>query len=301
MERTLLMLLAGVALFAPRAEAQVKPDLLRIEWVSGIFMQGEMASAAFEFDTTPFGGIAVEREDGSLDVDPAFLYGLRTDYRLSDRFSLSGSWMHVVGQYRVAFPAEATEPGDFDLEGLILGMFDFVASDDGRMSSAMSDALIDVYQATVRYEIPMLGRWAFPYLTVGSGLYTQKSDGAVIRSQYEEDPPVFFETQIAAGLDPLQGVGISKFFIDQKNWILSMGGGVRASISDRWGVDLQFEDIVQMGTDFTDIDASSTPPADAINSGRLFSTTFVGTEGAIHNFTLRFALNYAFWPSGSRR
>ncbi len=301
MKRALLMLFAGIGLLVPGAQAQVKPDLLRIEWVSGIFIQGDMASAAFEFDTTPFGGVAVEREDGSLDVDPAFLYGLRTDYRLSNRFSLSGSWMHAVGQYRVEFPALATDPGNFDLEGLILGMFDFVASDDGRLSSAMSDARIDVYQAALRYEIPLLGRWAFPYVTAGSGLYTQKSDGAVIRSQYEEDPPVFFETLIAAGQDPLQGVGISRFTIDQKNWILSFGGGIRASMSDRWGVDLQFEDIVQMGADFTDIDASSTPPADAINSGRLFSTTFVGNEGAIHNFTLRFALNYAFWPSGSRR
>ncbi|MBZ0267411.1 outer membrane beta-barrel protein [bacterium] len=301
MRKTLLPLAAAAvcALAAPAA-AQTERDLLRLEWVSGLYIQGTMADAAFSFDTTPFGGILVEREGGTLDVDPTFWYGLRTNYRLNNRWSVDVSWMHAQAAYRVEFPAEAQDEGNFDLEGLILGAFDFQAQAGGQLASATSDARIDTYLASARWETPMLGRWAFPYLTAGAGIYKQKSSDYVFRSDYETDPPAAFGALLAQGGDPLQIVGISRFRIDATDWLVSFGGGFRASLSDRWGADFEVEDLIQIGADFTEIDVSSTPRTDP-DENRLFSTTFEGRDGLIHNLAFRLSLTYAFWPADRRR
>lgn len=300
MKKVLIPLLAAGFAAASPVSAQTEKDLLRFEWVTGLYFQGTMADAAFSFDTTPFGGILVERDGGTLDVDPTFWYGIRTNYRLNNRWSLDFSWMHATGAYRVEFPAEAQDEGNFDLEGLILGAFDFQSQTNGRLSSATSDARIDTYLAAARWETPVLGRWAYPYLTVGGGIYKQKSSDSVFRSDYESDPPAVFEALFAQGLDPLQVVGISRFGIDATDWLLSFGGGMRASLSERWGVDLEMEDLVQIGADYRDIDASSTPAPDP-DSGRLFQTTFMGKDGLIHNLAFRVSLTYSFWPADRPR
>ena len=63
---------AVAALLCPLAAgAQTAPDRVRFEWLGGVLFQGSMASATFQLDTTPFGGILIEREGGSLDVDPS--------------------------------------------------------------------------------------------------------------------------------------------------------------------------------------------------------------------------------------
>jgi hypothetical protein len=98
----------------------------------------------------------------------------------------------------------------------------------------------------------------------------------------------------------MYGIGISRFAIDQSGPIVQLGAGLRASISGRWGVDVSAEDLIQLGADYTDLDAASTPPANA-NQNVLFSTVFAGKEGAIHSYALRFAVNYAFWPYGAPR
>jgi len=297
-----LIPLAAAAVWAVAApvSAQTERDLLRFEWVSGLYIQGTMADAKFSFDTTPFGGILVEREGGTLDVDPTFWYGLRTSYRLTNRWSLDVSWMHAQAAYRVEFPAEAQDQGNFDLEGLILGTFDFQSQVNGELASATSDARIDAYLVSARWETPVLRRWAFPYLTYGVGIYRQKSSDYVFRSDYKTDPPAVFESLFAQGGDPLEIIGISRFGIDATDYLVSVGGGFRASLSDRWGADFEVEDLVQVGADFTDIDASSTPPTDPENS-RLFSTTFEGHKGLIHNLAFRLSLTYAFWPADRPR
>jgi hypothetical protein len=304
LKKVLIPFLAAAGLTAASpVSAQTEKDLLRFEWVTGLYFQGTMADAAFSFDTTPFGGILVERDGGTLDVDPTFWYGIRSNYRLNNRWSLDFSWMHATAAYRVEFPAEAQDAGNFDLEGLILGVFDLSpaqGSANGRLASATSDARIDAYLASARWETPVLGRWAYPYVTVGGGIYKQKSGGYVFRSDYETDPPAVFESLFAQGMDPLQEVGISRFRIEGTDWLVSVGGGMRTSLSQRWGADIEVEDLVQIGADYTNIDASSTPPTDPDNS-RLFSTTFEGRKGLIHNLAFRVSLTYAFWPADRPR
>jgi hypothetical protein len=280
-----------------RALAQHTSDRARIEWVSGYIDQGSMADVAFALDVTGFGGPLIERSNGTLDVDPSPWYGARGTFRLSERVFVGATWMHSRGRYRVQFPALATIAGNFDLEGLILAGEDFQAQADPRVrpESAMSDALTDIYMASVTYEVPILRRWAFPYLSLGTGLFTQKSDGDVIRLEYETAVPSRVEAIENLGLSAAGLSGLSIFSIDAADWAVSIGGGMRVALSDRWGVDVGLEDVVRMNADLTHLDATSTPPPDLFQS-RFYSTTFAGKEGTIHNIALRVSVNYAVWP-----
>lgn len=297
MKKLLLVLCAlGVGGALSPAPAQTESDRVRFEWVTGFLMQGSVADADFILDSSPFGGPIIERSDGSLDVDPSLWFGLRGTYRLARRVSVSASWMHSRGRWRVQFPAQASIAGNFDLEGLILAGEDFVTAEPGvRAESAMSDAVTDVYLATATYEFPILKGWAHPMFSVGGGLLTQKSDGDVIRLQYETIVPSRIESAENLGFNPLSASGLSVFSIDETNWVLSFGLGMRASISGRWGVAVQLEDIVRMNADLSEIEGVSTPPPDP-DIGRLYSTTFDPVDGLIHNFAVRLSLNYALWP-----
>ncbi|MGQ0721446.1 MAG: hypothetical protein ACT4PE_07730 [Candidatus Eiseniibacteriota bacterium] len=282
--------------------AQHALDRARIEWVSGYIDQGSLADASFVLDVSAFQGPIIARSNGTLDVDPSPWYGLRGTYRLNERLSLGATWMHSRGRYRVQFPALATIDGNFDLEGLILAGEDFQAQGEPgvRATSAMSDALTDLYLASVSYEVPVLRGWAFPYLTVGAGVFTQKSDGDVIRLEYDSALPTRVEGVENIGLSPAGEAGLSVFQIDSSDWALSVGGGMRVALSDRWGVSVGLEDVVRLNADLTHLDATSTPPPNQL-TGSVYSTTFTGKEGVIHNFALRLAVNYAVWPFGAPR
>ncbi|NNE44932.1 MAG: hypothetical protein HKN12_12055 [Gemmatimonadetes bacterium] len=296
--------LAGLVavLAAGPVSAQQPQDLIRFEWISGFLLQGSSADAAFILDTTTFGGTLTERTDGTLDVDPSVMFGMKGTYRLSERVTLAASYLHSRGRYRVQFPALASIDGTFDLEGLILAGEDFINQGevDVRAESAMSDALTDVYVASLQYEFPTLRNRAFPYFSVGGGLFTQKSDGNVIRLEYETNKPSRIELVENLGLNPISGSGLSVFSIDEKNMLLSFGAGIRVLLSDKWGADLQFENLLRMGVDLSDINASSTPPPD-VTQGQFYSTTFTGAEGTVNSLGIRVALNYALWPFGAPR
>lgn len=298
MKKQILSVAALLAvLVAAPARAEKPQDLIRFEWISGFLLQGSSADASFTLDSSTFGGTVTERTGGKLDVDPSVMFGLRGTYRLTDRVTLSGSYMHSRGRYRVQFPALASVDGTFDLEGLILAGQDVInqAAVDVRAESAMSDALTDVYLATIQYEFPTLNHRAFPYFSFGGGLFTQKSDGDVIRLQYETNIPTSVESTENLGLNPISASGLSVFSIDQTNFTLAFGAGIRVALTEKWGVDVQFEDMLRMGVDLTDLDAASTPPPD-VTQARFYSTTFSGADGTVNNFGIRFAVNYALWP-----
>lgn len=303
MKRVLASAAVTAMLWPLAAGAQTAPDRLRFEWLGGVLFQGSMASASFQLDTTPFGGILIERTGGSLDVDPSFSFGLRPSYRIGQRLSLEGTWLHSEGRYRVLFPARASDPGDFDLEALLLAGFDFQTGQGGggpRAESALSIAKTDFYLGSVRYEIPTMGRWLYPFASLGTGVFRQRSDGNVFRLQYSGSEPAGQQLQAMSGIDPLDRAGISLFSIDTTEWLVGVGAGARASISPRWGVEVELSDLMRMNADLSYIDASSTPPPD-VDSFRLYQTTFSGTNGLIHNWGVQLAVNYALWPYGSPR
>jgi hypothetical protein len=112
--------------------------------------------------------------------------------------------------------------------------------------------------------------------------------------------PSRIETAENVGLSPAGASGLSVFRIDSSDWAMSVGGGLRVALSSRWGADLEIEDVVRMNANLTDIDATSTPPPDQ-TVGRVYSTTFAGKDGTIHNFGIRLSVNYAVWPFGTPR
>jgi hypothetical protein len=292
----LVALLALVAAPAGPAEAQPDPGRFRFEWTGGYLNTGSLGEVEFGFDASGFGGPVVARDEGTLDVDPSLWYGARGTYRLSRRLSVALSWMHSEGTYRALFPALASIDGEFDLEAFILATQDFAFGDPSqRVDSAMSLALTDLYLVSASWEFEALDGWVSPFVTVGAGIMTQRSDGPVIRLTFEHGVPEVYQTTSNLGADPVSSLGLSSFTMDDTDPAVSVGAGLRVAISDRWGVHAQFEDLVRLGTDFTYIDGSSTPPPDILQ-GRLFSTTFRGTEGQVHNFGIRLGLDYAIWP-----
>jgi hypothetical protein len=292
--RRAFALAAVIAAASGPVQAQTKTDLVRFEWLSGLLLHGTMADVTFQLDTTPFGGVLIERSGGTMDVDPAFAYGLRASYRLGPRFQILGSWLHSEGRYRVLFPALAQDEGDFDLEALLLAGFDF-AGPQTRVAHATSLSKTDVYAATLRYEFPVLDAKLFPFFSAGGGIYRERSDGNVFRLDFAGEVPASIQIAALAGVDPLAGSGISVFSIDATDVLVSLGGGLRASISEKWGVQFEIEDLIRVNADLTHLDATSTPPPDA-TSFRLYQTTFRGRDGIIHNPSVRVALNYALWP-----
>ena len=298
--RRALVLGSLIAVLVPLpALAQVKPDQVRFEWLTGLLLHGSMADVTFQLDTTPFGGVLIQRNGGTLDVDPSFSYGARVSYRLSERVEVLGSWLHSEGRYRVKFPALATEAGDFDLEALLLAGFDFTGPQT-RVGHATSLAKTDVYLATLRYDFPLMRRHLFPFVTGGAGLYRERSAGNIFSLEFAHEVPASVQIAELAGVDPLSGSGISTFTIDSTDLLASLGVGLRASISDRWGVQVEGQDLLRVNADLSYIDASSTAPPDAA-AFRLYQTTFKGSKGIIHNPSITVAVNYALWPYGSPR
>jgi hypothetical protein len=290
-----------MAAFAPVvAHSQTAPDRMRFEWLGGVLKQGDLAGATFQLDATPFGGIVISRTGGALDVVPSFSAGLRTTYRLNERVSLQGSWQHSEGRYRVLFPALSSDPGEFNLEALLLAGTDFTGSPGTRAESATSTAKTDCYLAGARYEWPVLNRWMYPFFSLGGGIFRQRSGAPVFHISYEGDQPASTTLAELSGVDTFTGTGISVFNIDSTDILVGAGAGVRTSVSPRWGVDVELTDMMRVNADLTSIDAASTPPPDA-SIGRLWQTTFAGRKGLIHNWSIQAALTYSIWPFGAPR
>ena len=186
--------------------------------------------------------------------------------------------------------------------GLLAG-FDFQTGLGGsgtHAESALSLAKTDFILGSVRYEIPSMERWLFPYASLGTGVFRQRSDGNVFHLEFSGDQPDNITLQEMAGGDPLASAGISMFSIDSTDWLVGVTGGARASISARWGLEVELSDLIRMNADLSHIDDSSTPPPD-VDSFRLYQTTFEGVQGVIHNWAVQIAVNYAVWPYGSPR
>jgi len=290
----ILVLLAALPV---SVQAQPDPGRVRFEWTGGYLNTGTLAEVDFVFDSSGFGGPVVARDKGALDVDPALWYGAKASYQFSRNLSVAASWMHSEGRYRATFPALASIDGVFDLEGYILATQDFAfgQNPDEKPDAAMAVALSDLFMISAAYEFHSLDGWLNPFLTVGAGFFTQRSDGRVISLEFGRLVPENYQTATNLGADPLTAVGLSSFTLDDTDPAVSVGGGLRVGISERWAVQAQVEDLIRIGTNFTYIDSTSTPEPD-ITQGRLFSTTFRGTEGSIHNFAIRLGIEYALWP-----
>lgn len=302
LKRRLVLILALVACASP-ALAQRQVERFRVDWTTGFLLQGSVAEASFIADFGQFGGQLIERDQGTLSVDPAMWWGVQGTWRVSDQLSFTGSWVHSRGRYRVQFPALASIEGDFDLEGLLLATLDFQTQQlqTAEAERAMSDALTDVYLASATWEFPSLDRWLFPYFRVGAGIFRQRSDGNVIRFQFDGPlPPSAEQTVGVAGIPLEQAWGLSIFTVDQTNPALSIGGGFRASIGKQWGVDAQIESLVRFGVDTEYLNDVGTPPPDP-NNFVFYSTSFTGQNGSVNNFGLRVSLTYALWPYGAPR
>jgi opacity protein-like surface antigen len=289
-----LLVLAAVP---ETVSAQPDPGRMRFEWTTGYLNTGALGEVDFIFDSSGFGGPVVARDQGTLDVDPALWYGATATYRVNRKLSLAASWMHSEGRYRATFPALASIEGVLDLEGYILAVQDFAfqQNPDQKPSSAMSKALSDLFMVSASYEFEALNGWMSPFFTVGAGLFTQRSADRVISLEFGSVVPENVQTSENLGVDPLSSFGLSSFVIDDTNPAVSIGGGLRVAISERWAVHAQVEDLIRLGADLTYIDDTSTPEPDIL-TGRLFSTTFRGTEGSIHNFGVRLGIDYAIWP-----
>jgi hypothetical protein len=297
-----IVIAVAIPLFASVASAQLRPDLMRFEAASGLLLQGDLGAADLFVDFSQFGGLALERQDGSITVDPSVSYGLRAVYRLNEKWSVNASWTHSEGRYEITFPALSTEGGEFDLEGLLLAGDDFVTGgEEGtRAGGAMSKAFTDVYRAAVTVEFPILDRWAFPYFTVGGGVLKQKSDGDVIRFDYEGPNPPWVELLESQGISWAEAQGLPIFSIDEFDPIVTFGAGVRVSMSERWGLNASIEDLWRLNVDVSEINEHSSDPIDP-SSSQFYSIQLRGEESSIHNVSIQLAIDYAFWPYGKPR
>jgi hypothetical protein len=289
-------------LLSSGVSAQTQPFRWTADLYTGVLAQGSLASADFIADFSNFGGVVVQRSGGSLDVVTSAIFGIRGGYRLSDRFHVTARWGHSEGRYRISFPAQASDPGDFNLEGLILGAFDFqYAGSDTRPESALSLAVTDVYLAAIRYEVPTLNRWLFPFVTVGGGIFTQRSQGDVIEATFQGPVPAQWQIAEIAGGNPLTASGLSAFKINSKDLLVSIGAGFRASIGRKWGVSLEIEDLVRLSPDLDSLNGLGEldPPDPSV--GEFWATAFQPTDGSIHNLSVQVAATYALWPYGTRR
>ena len=302
MKRALLLALVVVSVLPLRpASAQTETARWTGEFLAGLLVQGELATARFAADFSGFGGNVVVRQGGTLDVVPTGMFGVRTGYRVANNLYLLASWQHSEGRYRIVFPALASDTGDFNLEGLILAGNDFLfAGPDTRAESATSTAVSDFYLASVRFEFPTMDGWFFPYMTTGAGWFTQRSQGDVIEVTFQGELPPFEQFAEIAGINTVGLSGLSVFKIHSSEPLFSIGAGFRASLGKKWGVTFEIQDMMRIKADLSSINASATPfPPEPPQ--QIWATAFEGTEGIIHNLSIAMSANYAFWPYGAPR
>jgi hypothetical protein len=290
---------------ASAASAQTALDLIRFQPFAGVLQQGSSGTATFFADLGDFGGPEISRTGGDLDVDPSFMGGLEATYRLNETFTLGGSWLHSTGRYRVTFPAQSRDPGDFDLEGFILAGQDF--SGGVRAESAMSDAVTDVFMASATIETARRGRRFFPFATMGVGLFHQVSDGPVFKLEFDGSDPPGTDIAAAGGYTLEQTLyGLPLISVDETNPMASLGVGFRASLGSQWGCEVRVDDLVRINPDLESIRGSVPPPTDETDTGpfpfQVFAVSVEPTDSAIiHNLSFRFSVGYAVWPFGAPR
>ena len=303
MKKVLTLSSVVLALQVSPAAAQLSPELLRFQWISGILMQGNVATGEMISDFTEFVESGyTERTGGELSVDTAFMGGLEVSYRLGERFTVGASWMHSRARYRLEFPALSSDPGNFDFESFLLMSADWVQDFSGgsRPTRGMADAVTDMFFANVTYEIPILERRLFPYWKLGAGIFRQNSDGSVFQLDYEGDPPPFYETLDIFGLSPEElAYGVPVFEARETNPLVVAGMGVRVSFSSRWSAELRIEDFVRLSPDLSEFNVS-TPDPDP-EQGRVYGVTLRPEEGMVHNVGVHVSLAYSLWPFGAPR
>lgn len=286
------------------ASAQSALELLRFNGVGGALIQGNVAKADFFADFSAFGGQVVERSNGDLDVDPTFWTGLETSYRLNPTVTLSGSWMHSRGRYRVTFPALSRDPGNFDLEGFILAAQDFSQLQVGgaKADRAMSDAVTDFYLLAATIEKPLSNRRYVPFATLGGGIFRQTSEGNVFRLEFRGSPPFGYSvSELLGGSVERDGFGLPLISVDQTNPVVSFGAGMRVSLGKKWSAEFRGEDLIRINPDLESLRGSVARPTED-ESQRFFAVSVVPSDASmIHNIGFRFSLGYALWPFGAPR
>ena len=303
MKKILMLSSTFLALQVSPATAQLSPELLRFQWVSGLLMQGTVATGEMISDFTEFVESGyTERSGGELSVDTALMNGLEVSYRLSSRFTVGASWLNSRARYRLEFPALSSDPGNFDFESFLLMTADWVQDFSGgsRPTRGMADAVTDMFFANVTYEIPILQRRLFPYWTLGAGIFRQKSDGSVFQLDYAGDPPPFYETLDIFGLSAEErAYGVPVFEASETNPLVVAGMGARVSFSGRWSAELRLEDLIRLAPDLSEFDVG-TPDPDP-EQGPVFGLTLRPEEGMVHNFGVHVSLAYSLWPYGAPR
>ncbi|MGH2571773.1 MAG: hypothetical protein ACRDGR_11130 [bacterium] len=303
MWKSRFLLVLAVLSSATTAAAQRGPEKVRIEWITGLLRQGDLAEASLTADFGALGGGAFHRDQGTLSVDAAILYGLQGTWRVGEHLSFAGSWTHSRGRFQIEFPSLGSTEGTFDLEGLLLASLDFQSQQlqTAEAERAMTDAVTDIYLTTATWEFPSLNRWLFPYLRAGGGIFQQKSVGNVIQFEFNGPLPPQVEQEEGVAGQPIETAwGLSIFQVDETNPVLSLGGGFRASLGRQWGVDTSIETLTRFGVDTTYLNDVGTPPPDP-SMFRFFSTSFAGKTGTVNNLGVRVSLTYALWPDGAPR
>ncbi len=311
MKKVLTLSSVILALQVSPAAAQLAPELLRFQWVSGILTQGKLASGYMISDFTEYVESGyTRRPDGELSVDTALFNGIEVSYRLGERFTVGASWLHSRARYRLQFPAQSSDPGNFDFESFLLMAADWLNDFTGgtRPTRAMTDAVTDMVFANVTYEIPILERKLFPYWTLGAGVFRQSSDGTVFRFDYEGDPPPFYENLEIFGLSAEEDVyGVPLFGLNETNALINVGMGMRVSFSDRWSAELRLQDFIRVDPDLSETNIGEFDPDEEPlklplpPQGQLFSLAMRPEEGMVHNFGVHVSLAYSLWPFGTPR
>lgn len=304
MKKVLALSWTVLVLQVSPAAAQLSPELLRFQWVSGILVQGNLATGEMISDFTEYveSGYSA-RTGGELSVDTALFSGIEVSYRLSSRITVGASWLHSRARYRLEFPALASDPGKFDFESFLLMSADWLQDFTGgsRPTRAMSDAVTDMVFANVTYEIPIFERKFFPYWTLGAGVFRQSSDGTVFRLDYEGDPPPFYEYMEILDVSAEEVLyGVPLFRLSETNALITAGMGVRVSFSSRWSAELRLQDFIRVSPGLSHANVG-TLPLESPQEGQLFSLALRPEEGMIHNFGVHVSLAYSLWPFGAPR
>ena len=295
-----------LALCPSLSRAQHPMDLIRFHGIGGVLLSGDFATADFVADFTPFGGELTVRTDGKMDVDPSFLGGVEGTYRLNKHVTFAGTWLHSRGRLRVTFPSLSRDPGDFDLEGFVLAASDFTQQQIGgsRAESAMSDAISDFYLVSGTYEGSPVSKRFYPYATLGTGILRQVSDGPVFKMTYEGALPPVAEIMQINGLNfEEQFFGLPNIYLDETNFVATIGAGVRVALGSKWSADLEIEDLIAIAPGLESLEGSVPPPdPEGDNVQRVFAVSVQPEESnMIHNIGIRLSFGYAVWPFGAPR